>query len=56
MESSGNTHVVYLRYAEAKNIADILSNVGKEVIKAEAKNSGNAKAGAATESVFIPGR
>ena len=51
--SSGNTHVVYLRYAEAKNIADILSNVGKEVIKAEAKNSGNTKAGAAPESVFI---
>ncbi len=53
VESSGNTHVVYLRYAEAKNIADILSNVGKEVIKAEAKNSGNIKAGTAAESVFI---
>ncbi len=53
VESSGNTHVVYLRYAEAKNIADILSNVGKEVIKAEAKNAGNAKAGAAPASVFI---
>lgn len=53
VESSGNTHVVYLRYAEAKNIADILSNVGKEVIKAEAKNSSNTKAGAAPESVFI---
>ncbi len=53
VESSGNTHVVYLRYAEAKNIADILSNVGKEVIKAEAKNSGTAKSGAAPESVFI---
>ncbi len=53
VESSGNTHVVYLRYAEAKNIADILSNVGKEVIKAEAKNAGNAKAGVAPASVFI---
>ncbi|NNE62907.1 MAG: type II secretion system secretin GspD, partial [Gammaproteobacteria bacterium] len=51
--SSGNTHVVYLRYAEAKNLADILSNVGKEVIKAEAKNSGTANTGAAGESVFI---
>ena len=53
VESTGNTHVVYLRYAEAKNIADILSNVGKEVIKAEAKNSGNTKAGATAESIFI---
>ena len=53
VESSGNTHVVYLRYAEAKNIADILSNVGKEVIKSAAKNSGNAKTGTKSDSVFI---
>ena len=56
VDSSGNTHVVYLRYAEAKNIADILSNVGKEVIKSEAKNSGAAgapKSGAVVGSVFI---
>jgi len=53
IESSGNTHVVYLRYAEAKNIAAILSNVGKEVIKSEAKNSGTAKTGSSTDSVFI---
>ncbi len=53
VESSGNTHVVYLRYAEAKNIADILSNVGKEVIKAEAKNSGSGKTNAGPASVFI---
>jgi len=39
VESTGNTHVIYLRYAEAKNIADILSKVGAEVIKAEAKNA-----------------
>ena len=53
VESSGNTHVVYLRYAEAKNIAEILNSVGKEVIKAEAKNSGNAGAGSNAESVSI---
>ena len=41
VESSGNTHVVYLRYADATNIATILSNVGQEVIKAEAKNVGS---------------
>ncbi|MCP4979849.1 MAG: type II secretion system secretin GspD [Gammaproteobacteria bacterium] len=38
VESGGNTHVVYLRYADAKNVATILSNVGKEAIKAESKN------------------
>jgi len=53
VESSGNTHVVYLRYAEAKNIADILGNVGKEVIKAEAKNSGNTGTAGGKESVSI---
>jgi general secretion pathway protein D len=53
VESSGNTHVVYLRYAEAKNIADILNSVGKEVIKAEAKNSGSAGAGNNAEAVSI---
>jgi general secretion pathway protein D len=53
VESSGNTHVVYLRYAEAKNIADILNSVGKEVIKAEAKNSGTAGAGNSAETVSI---
>ena len=46
VESAGNTHVVYLRYANAKNIASILSNVGQEAIKAEAKNVG--AGGAAT--------
>ncbi len=40
VESTGNTHVVYLRYADAKNIATILSSVGQEAIKAEAKNVG----------------
>ncbi len=38
VDSAGNTHVVYLRYADAKNLATILGNVGQEVIKAEAKN------------------
>ncbi|MCP4470202.1 MAG: type II secretion system secretin GspD [Gammaproteobacteria bacterium] len=40
VESSGNIHVVYLRYADAKNIATILSSVGQEAIKAEAMNVG----------------
>jgi general secretion pathway protein D len=40
VESSGNTHVVYLRYADATNIATILSSIGQEVIKSEAKNVG----------------
>lgn len=54
IESSGNTHVVYLRYAEAKNLADILNSVGKEVIKAESQNSGNNGGGGNnTETVSI---
>jgi general secretion pathway protein D len=54
VESSGNTHVVYLRYANAANIATILSNVGQEAIKAEAKNVGaGAASGAAGESVNV---
>ncbi len=42
VESSGNTHVVYLRYADAKNLATILGTVGTEAIKAESKNVGGA--------------
>jgi len=54
VESNGNTHVVYLRYADAKNIATILSSVGQEAIKAEAKNVGVAGAGGgAGESVNV---
>ncbi|MCP3687074.1 MAG: type II secretion system secretin GspD [Gammaproteobacteria bacterium] len=53
VQSSGNTHVIYLRYAEAKNVADILGNVGKEVIKAEAKNSKAGKTGSVLDSVSI---
>ena len=45
VESAGNTHVVYLRYADAKNIATILTNVGQEALKAEAKNVGGGSAG-----------
>ncbi len=45
VESSGNIHVVYLRYAEAENLSKILGSVGKDVQKAMAKNSGAAKAG-----------
>jgi general secretion pathway protein D len=47
VESGGNTHVVYLRYADATNIAAILSNVGQEELRAEAKNVGAGGAGAA---------
>jgi general secretion pathway protein D len=53
IESSGNTHVVYLRYAEAKNLADILNSVGEEVIKAEAKNSGGTGTDSKTGTVSI---
>ena len=53
VESSGNTHVIYLRFAEAKNIADILSNVGKEIVKAEAKNAAGTKSRVAPDSVSI---
>ena len=41
--SSGNIHVVYLRYAEAENLSKILGSVGKDVLKAQAKNAGPAK-------------
>jgi len=53
VESTGNTHVIYLRYAEAKNIADILSKVGAEIIKAEAKNAAGTKSGSNIDSVSI---
>ena len=53
VETSGNTHVIYLHYAEAKNLASILSNVGAEVIKAEAKNTPVSKAGASSDSVSV---
>ena len=39
VESSGNIHVVYLRYANAENVAKILSGVGKDVLKSSAKNA-----------------
>jgi general secretion pathway protein D len=54
VESSGNTHVVYLRYADAKNIATILSSVAQEAIKAESKNIGAGGAvGGSAESVTV---
>lgn len=37
--STGNTHVVYLRYAEATNIATLLTNVGRDAARAEAKSA-----------------
>jgi general secretion pathway protein D len=53
IESTGNTHVVYLRYAEAKNIATILGGVGKEIVKAEAKNAAGSKSSGAPASLSI---
>ena len=54
VESGGNTHVVYLRYADAKNIATILSGVGQEAIKAESKNVGaGGSAGSRGDSVNV---
>ncbi len=53
IKSSGNTHVIYLRYADAKNIATILNSVGKEVIKSEAKNAGSAGTVNQSETVSI---
>lgn len=51
VESSGNIHVVYLRYAEAENLSKILGGVGKEVLKAEAKNAGANKSEASTLNI-----
>ncbi len=48
VESSGNTHVVYLRYADATNLATLLGNVGQEAIKAESKNVSASAGGGAT--------
>ncbi len=53
VQSTGNTHVIYLRYAEAKNVAAILGNVGKEVIKAEAKSSKTGNTGGIQDSVNV---
>ena len=44
VDSAGNIHVVYLRYADAENIAKILGSVGKEVVKAQSKNVPNKSA------------
>jgi general secretion pathway protein D len=53
IESGGNTHVVYLRYADAKNIATILGNVGQEALKAEAVNVGTAGSSGGVDSVSV---
>ncbi len=53
VESSGNTHVVYLRYADAKNIAEILTKVGQEVIKGESINADSIKSGTNPGTVSI---
>ena len=51
VESSGNIHVVYLRYAAAENLAKILGSVGNDVIKAQAKNAANNPDGSAAMSI-----
>jgi general secretion pathway protein D len=38
VESGGNTHVVYLRYADAQNVAAILTEVAQAMMKMEGKN------------------
>ena len=55
VESGGNTHVVYLRYANAQNVAAILTSVAQEMMKVEGKNVGTAggAAGAAGASVNV---
>lgn len=52
VESTGNIHVVYLRYAEAENLAKILGDVGKDVLKSKAKKSA-ADSSAANASLNI---
>jgi general secretion pathway protein D len=55
IESGGNTHVVYLRYANAQNVASILTNVAQEMMKAEGKNvtAAGGTGGAAGASVNV---
>jgi len=55
IESGGNTHVVYLRYANAQNVASILTNVAQEMMKAEGKNvaAAGGAGGAAGASVNV---
>ena len=55
VESGGNTHVVYLRYANAQNVAAILTSVAQEMMKVEGKNVGTAggAAGSAGASVNV---
>ena len=47
LESGGNTDVVYLRYAEAKDIVDVLMGVGKIEEKEAGQNKGVAPGGSA---------
>jgi len=56
VESSGNIHVVYLRYAEAENLAKILGSVGKDVLKSQSKSASagaGGKAGASSSVLNI---
>ena len=54
VESGGNTHVIYLRYANAENIATILTKVGQDALKAGSKNVGaGGSGGAAGDTVNV---
>lgn len=46
VESTGNIHVVYLKYAVAENIAKILGSVGQDILKEQAKSSAADKSAA----------
>lgn len=48
VESTGNIHVVYLRYANAENIAKIMGSVGKDVLNAQKKNADVSKSSGET--------
>ncbi len=39
VQSSGNIHVIYLRYAEAENLAKILGSVGNDLLKGQTKKT-----------------
>ncbi|AOE49019.1 type II secretion system secretin GspD [Kangiella sediminilitoris] len=48
LDSTGNTKTVFLKYAKAEQVADVLQGVGEIKKKEEAANAGRAGAGAAS--------
>lgn len=53
VQQNGNTQVVYLKYAEAKNIAEILGKVGKDLQQSEPKPAGASSGGGQNSSLNI---